>query len=82
MFSLSKEQSMNLFVVLASPVALAAVIWAVTGISAADISPGVIAISLLTIFCSCYLRIQLPRLNIHLTISDGLIILTFLLYGG
>jgi len=73
---------MNLFVVLASPVALAAVIWAVTGISAADISPGVIAISLLTIFCSCYLRIQLPRLNIHLTISDGLIILTFLLYGG
>ena len=82
MFSLSKENSINLFIALLSPLALAAVVWAIMGISPADISPGVITISLLTIFCSCYLRIQLPRVNIHLTISDGLIILTLLLYGG
>jgi diguanylate cyclase (GGDEF)-like protein len=82
MFSLSKEKSVTLFTVLVSPAALAAVVWAISGISPAEISPGVITISLLTIFCSCYLRIQLPRVGIHFTISDGLIILAFLLYGG
>ncbi|HEY2847162.1 MAG TPA: hypothetical protein VGI80_05040, partial [Pyrinomonadaceae bacterium] len=78
MFSLSKEKSVNLFVALLSPFALAAVIWALMGISPVEVSPGVITISLLTIFCSCYLRVELPRVSIHLTISDGLIILTFL----
>jgi len=82
MASLSKEKTLNLVVALMSPVALAAVIWAVNGITPEQVSPGVITIALLTIFCSCYLRIQLPRVNIHLTISDGLIILTMLLYGG
>src|SRR6476646_2231930 len=82
MFSLSKENSVNLFTVLVSPLALAVVVWALLGISPGDISPGVITISLLTIFCSCYLRIQLPRVSIHFTISDGFIILALLLYGG
>ncbi|HEV7698935.1 MAG TPA: EAL domain-containing protein [Pyrinomonadaceae bacterium] len=82
MFSLSKENTANLFVAILTPLALAAGVWAVLGIKAEQITPGVITISLLTIFCSCYLRIQLPRVNIHLTISDGLIILTVLLYGG
>src|SRR6476469_6222285 len=82
MFSFSKENSVNLFIALLSPAALATVVWAVLGITPGELSPGVITISLLTIFCSCYLRIQLPRVNIHLTISDGLIILTMLLYGG
>src|SRR5207302_3493232 len=35
-----------------------------------------------TVFCSTYLRLQMPRVNIHLTISDGLIILAVLKYGG
>ncbi|MFL6374417.1 MAG: putative bifunctional diguanylate cyclase/phosphodiesterase, partial [Pyrinomonadaceae bacterium] len=82
MLFLSKEKSVNLFVALVVPFALAAVIWAVMGIGPNEISPGVATIALLTIFCSCYLRIQLPRANIHFTISDGLIILTFLMYGG
>src|SRR5947209_3099495 len=82
MFALSKEKTITLFIALLSPVVLAVLAWAVMGITPAEVSPGVITISLLTIFCSCYLRIQLPRVNIHLTISDGLIILTMLLYGG
>ena len=82
MFALSKDKTITLVVGLMSPVAVAALLWAVNGISPAQLSPGVITIALLTIFCSCYLRIQLPRVNIHLTISDGLIILTMLLYGG
>jgi len=82
MFALSKDKTITLVVGLMSPFAVAALLWAVNGISPAQLSPGVITIALLTIFCSCYLRIQLPRVNIHLTISDGLIILTMLLYGG
>jgi diguanylate cyclase (GGDEF)-like protein len=82
MLSLSKESTINLFVALLTPLALACLAWAVLGIEPQQISPGVVTISLLTIFCSCYLRIQLPRVNIHLTISDGLIILAILLYGG
>jgi diguanylate cyclase (GGDEF)-like protein len=82
MLSLSKEKTITLFIAVLSPVVLAVLTWAIMGINPAEISPGVVTISLLTIFCSCYLRIQLPRVNIHLTISDGLIILTMLLYGG
>ena len=78
----SKETSTNLFIAALTPFALATVVWAIMGISAERIDEGVITVSALTIFCSMYLRIQLPRVNIHLTISDGLIILTLLLYGG
>ncbi len=79
---LSKERSINIFTALLTPLALAAVVWALRNISVDRVDSGVMALSVLTIFCSCYLRIQLPRLNVHLTISDGLIILSMLLYGG
>ncbi|MFM9903367.1 MAG: putative bifunctional diguanylate cyclase/phosphodiesterase [Pyrinomonadaceae bacterium] len=82
MFSLSKEKSINLFVLILSAFAIAAVIWAVMGLTTERIDAGLLTLALLTIFCSFYLRVQLPRVNIHLTISDGLIILSMLLYGG
>lgn len=46
------------------------------------LSIGLVALSVVTVFFSSYLRIQLPRTKIHLTISDALIILTLLTYGG
>jgi len=80
---LSKEKSINIFLAVLTPFALAAVVWAVRGVTAERVlDPGVITLSALTVFCGCYLRIQLPRVNIHLTISDGLIILSMLIYGG
>jgi hypothetical protein len=79
---LSKEKSINLFIAVLSPFAIAAVLWAIAGITADRIDAGIITLTVLTIFCSCYLRIQLPRVNIHFTISDGLIIMSMLLYGG
>lgn len=79
---LSKENSINLFVAILAPLALAAFIWAIVGITAENLNAGVFTLGLLTVFCSLYLRIQLPRVNIHLTISDGLIILAMLMYGG
>lgn len=79
---LSKERSINIFIALLTPIAIAAVVWALRGISGDQIDSGVITLTALTVFCSCYLRIQLPRVNIHVTISDGLVILAMLLYGG
>jgi diguanylate cyclase (GGDEF)-like protein len=77
----TKERNTNLFLLALSPFALAVIVWAVMGLSLERIDAGVITLALLTVFCSCYLRIQLPRLNIHLTITDGLIILAMLKYG-
>ncbi len=79
---LSKEKSIFIFIAVLTPFAVAAVVWALMGVTADKIDAGVITLSVLTIFCSFYLRIQLPRVNIHITISDGLIILSMLLYGG
>ncbi len=78
---LSKEISINILIAVLTPFAIAVVVWASLGITPDKINAGVITLALLTVFCSCYLRIQLPRVNIHLTISDGLIILSMLLYG-
>ena len=79
---LQKDTTLNIFVTAVSLAALAAVVWALSGMTLEKLSPGVITVSALTIFCSCYLRIQLPKVNIHLTISDGLVILSMLMYGG
>ena len=78
----SRETKLNLFLLLSLPFAIAAVLWALNGVSVERLDAGVITLAALTVFCSIYLRIQLPRVNIHVTISDGLIILAMLLYGG
>jgi diguanylate cyclase (GGDEF)-like protein len=82
MLSLSKETAVNLFMVALSPFAVGATVWAFTGIDPERLDAGVLTLTVLTIFCSLYLRIQLPRVNIHLTISDGLIMLALIVYGG
>lgn len=79
---ISKENKINLFLLFCSLFAIAAMVWAITGVPLERIDAGVVTLAVLTVFCSCYLRIQLPRVNIHLTISDGLIILSMLMYGG
>lgn len=78
----SRNKAITLFIAVLSPMAIGAIVWAISGLTAERLNAGVITLAALTIFCSCYLRIQLPRVNIHLTISDGLIILSMLLYGG
>ncbi|MBK9528911.1 MAG: hypothetical protein IPO41_11475 [Acidobacteria bacterium] len=71
----SKERNINLYLLALTPFALAVVVWALMAMTPARIDSGVVTLAALTVFCSCYLRIQLPRVNIHLTITDGLIIL-------
>jgi len=78
----SKERNINLYLLALTPFALAVIVWALMAMTPAKIDSGVVTLAALTVFCSCYLRIQLPRVNIHLTITDGLIIFAMLQYGG
>ncbi|MBK7934976.1 MAG: bifunctional diguanylate cyclase/phosphodiesterase [Acidobacteria bacterium] len=77
-----KDKYINLFTAILLPLALFALGWAFAGNPIARIDAGVITLTVLTIFCSCFLRIQLPRINIHLTISDALVIIAMIKYGG
>lgn len=56
--------------------------WAVYLFPVEKINYGMIALSVVTVFFSSYLRIQLPRTKIHLTISDALVLLSLMIYGG
>ena len=61
---------------------MGALAWAFAGLSLQRLDAGFFTLSVLTIFCSVYLRIELPRVGMHLTLSEGLIILALLMYGG
>lgn len=77
-----KEWTTRLYLTLLLPVALFAVAWAIYGLPLQRMNLWLPVIAVVTIFFSSYLRIQLPRTKIHLTISDALIFLSMLLYGG
>lgn len=64
------------------PLGIAALGWAIWGFPVQRVNTSLIVLSIVTIFFSSYLRIQLPRTKIHLTISDALIFLSLLIYGG
>jgi diguanylate cyclase (GGDEF)-like protein len=77
-----KDKLINLCSLLLLPPGLGAIAWAVYYFPLAKADLGLGVLSVIMIFFSSYLRIQLPRTKIHLTISDALIIVTLLLYGG
>ncbi len=58
------------------------VVWSIYNFPFEKVNAGLIALSVVTVFFSSYLRIQLPHTKIHLTISDALIILSLMIYGG
>lgn len=77
-----KDRKANLYFAGILPFGVIAIAWAVIAFPVGKVNPGLIALSVVTVFLSSYLRIQIPRTKIHLTISDALIILSFLIYGG
>jgi diguanylate cyclase (GGDEF)-like protein len=77
-----KERNINLYLAGILPVGLCVLVWAIYDFPVGKVNAGLIALSVVTIFFSSYLRIQLPRTKIHLTISDALIILSLVIYGG
>lgn len=78
----SKEKYINIYLAVLTPFAIAVIVWAFVGIPVSRVDAGVITLAGLMVFCSCFLRIQLPRFNLYLTISDALIIIAMLFYGG
>jgi len=78
----NKERNINLYLSGIVPVGISVLLWAIYSFPVEKINAGLIALSVVTVFFSSYLRIQLPRTKIHLTISDALIILSLLIYGG
>src|SRR5262245_21141957 len=77
-----KEQTIKLYLWLLTPLGVGAICWALFTIQPEHINRGVLGLSFVTIFLSSYLRVQLPRTKIHLTISDALVFLSLLMYGG
>lgn len=77
-----KERKINIYLSAVIPVGAIALALAIFKFPLEKVDAGLIALSILTVFFSSYLRIQLPRTKIHLTLSDALIILSLLIYGG
>jgi hypothetical protein len=78
----SKDRRTNLYLLLILPFAFTAAVWAVATFPVARVDKPLMALSVIAIFFSGYFRIQIPKTKIHLTISDALIFLSFLMYGG
>ena len=77
-----KDRIINLCLWLLLPFGIAACGWAIWEFPVRRVDLPLILLSTVTIFFSSYLRIQLPRTKIHLTVSDALIFLSLLIYGG
>ena len=78
----NKEKRINQYFSVILPIAVIALVLSIYQFPAEKASVGLFALSAVTVFFSSYLRIQLPRTKIHLTISDALIILSLIIYGG
>lgn len=78
----NKEKYIKLYLSVIVPLGAGAAAWALVNLPVEKINAGLIALSIVTVFFSSYLKIQLPRTKIHLTVSDALIILSLLIYGG
>ncbi len=78
----TKESLPNKYFLVLVPLGLFAASWAIYRFPTQRISAGMLALSIVTVFFSSYLRIQLPRTKTYLTMSDAMIMLSMLIYGG
>jgi diguanylate cyclase (GGDEF)-like protein len=78
----NKEKTNNVYVSILLPIGVAVLAWSIFNFPFGKLNAGLIALSVVTVFFSSHLGIQLPRTKIHLTISDALILLSLLIYGG
>jgi diguanylate cyclase (GGDEF)-like protein len=63
------------------PVALT-LVWSINGMAASETSAGLLAILIWSVLTASHVRIQLPRTNLFLSISDVFIIYALLSFGG
>lgn len=78
----SKRSLENTYIALLLPVAVGVLGWSVYNFPRERIDWRLCVLTIITVFFSSFLRIQLPRTKIHVTTSDAAIILSLLWYGG
>lgn len=78
----NQERTLNTSLLMLVPPGIMAAGWAIYNFPVHKFSVGLLLLALVTVFFSAYLRFQLPRTNLHLTISDALVFLSLLVYGG
>lgn len=78
----ANERKLNTSLLMMMPPGILAAVWAIYNFPVDKIGGGLITLSVVTVFLSAYLRIELPKTKLHLTISDALIFLSLLFYGG
>jgi diguanylate cyclase (GGDEF)-like protein len=78
----SQERLLNTSVLMLVPPGVMAAGWAVYNFPVGKVGTGLLMLAVVTVFFSAYLRFQLPRTNLHLTVSDALVFLSLLVYGG
>lgn len=79
---LFKRSLENIYIALVLPVAVGGVGWAIYAFPGDRIDWSLAGLTIITVFFSSFLRIQLPHTKIHVTTSDAAIILSILWYGG
>ena len=72
----------NLYLCFLSLIALTVFCFSIVEITKESLDPKFYILSLVTIFFSSYIRIQLPRTKIHLSFSEVIVIYIFLTYGS
>ncbi len=77
-----KERIMNTSLLLLVPPGIVALGWAIYHFPIGKVGGGMITLAIVTVFFSAFLRIEIPRTKLHLTISDALVFLSMLFYGG
>lgn len=78
----SKERILNSSLYLLVPPGLMAAAWAAYTFPVQKFGVGMVLLAVVTVFFSSFLRIDIPRTKVHLTISDALVFLSLLVYGG
>ncbi|MDQ6785656.1 MAG: EAL domain-containing protein [Acidobacteriota bacterium] len=78
----NKERNIKILSIILLPLGLAVCALSLYNFPLAKVDLTLIVLSIITVFFSSYLKIQLPRTKIHLTVSDALIFLSLLTYGG
>lgn len=73
---------LNVFTAALVPPALFAIGWAAVSEPHISYDAGLLTLAAVTVFSSCFLRIKLPRVSAHFTISNSLLILALVTYGG
>ena len=78
----NKNRNINIFSIALLPFGLAAVAFAIYNFPVEKISWTLLIFSVVTVFFSSYLKITLPRVEMHLTLSEAMIFFALLFYGG